>query len=744
MTRARARSSAATILIAAACVLLFWLVVLPARARETPPASTLTAWDLRSYFLPKFVFGTEELLAGRLPVWNRFEFAGIPFLATAQPAALYPPKIAAFALLSPPAALHVFLVVHHLLAAIGMLVLLRGLGLAPLAALSGALYAALAAPLVLSVYHPSRFASLAWVPWLFAAVEAVGRSGSALAVAALGGVVAAQLFAGYPEITLDCLALVLVHAAARHLAGSWRAPWWRTLPRLGVGIVLGLLLAGPQVFPLAALTLGAERAILAEAAIHLFTRPSMALGLAALAVLSFPTLAGLALGAIGRREALAPLADLACCVVLILVAWPWLRVLPGFAMVRHPLVWSWLGPFFVAWLVALGVDRVAERRDAPSRTADALVALFGAVLVALGLGVLVLGIGGLSPVGASWTRYRDVGVGVGAAGPAAALLGLAGGALLLLHAARGAPAVILAAAVALLGASQLAAFPFGSPLPPLTGGGDAFTSSTLLGRAIGPEDGRVLSIPDVSAGQQLAHRIENVLGAEYSILPPRFGRLLDRLGVNLILGRLDWDLVAGAPGLLDALDVGWVVGPRRLAERFAEHGLEPTGNGAAHLALYRNADPGARAWVVHAASRLASPDAVIDRLLAPDFDPRREVLVEEETARTYPAATTRAPSAALVRREGPAYVEVTTSPEAPGILVLAESCFPGWTASVDGAPARILCANLVTRGVEVDAGLHVVRFTYRAPGLAAGFCALLFGLALAAGLVLARHRLHHW
>jgi hypothetical protein len=742
MTRSRARGYAATVIIATACVLLFWLVVLPARVHEAPPATTLTAWDLRSYFLPKYVFGTEELLAGRLPAWNRFEFAGIPFLATSQPAAVYPPKVAAFALLGPSAALHVFLVAHHLLAIAGMLVLLRGLGLGPVATMSGALYAALAAPLVLSVYHPSRFASLAWVPLLFAAVEAIGRSGSALAIAALGGVVAAQLLAGYPEITLDCLALVLVHAAARHLEGSWSAPWWRTFPRLAAGIGVGILAAGIQVFPLAALTLGAERATLAEASIHLFTRPSMALGLASLAVLSFPTLAGLGLAAFGRRGALAPAADVVCCVVLILIAWPWLRVLPGFAMVRHPLVWSWLAPFFVAWLVALGVDGLAPRRDA-LRTTDRLVGLFGVVLVVLGLSSLVLGIAGLSPVGASWTRYRDVGVGLGAAGAMAAVLGMAGGALLALHAYRASTATIVAA-VALFSASQLAAFPFGSALPPLTAGGDAFSSGTLLGRPIGPEDGRVLSVPDVSSGQQLAQRIENVLGAEYSILPPRFGRLLDRLGVNTILGRLDWDAVARARGLLDALDVGFVVGPSRLREVFAEHGLEPTGKAAAHLALYRNAEPGARAWVVHGATRLPSPDAVIDRLLAPDFDPRREVLLEEATSRAYAAPSAREPSAALVRREGPTLVEVTTSPEAPGILVLAESCFPGWTATVDGAPAPILCANLVTRGVEVDAGLHVVRFAYRAPGLTAGVCATLVGLGLLAGLVLLRRRIHHW
>jgi len=47
-----------------------------------------TGFDFYGYFLPKYVYGTEEVLAGRLPIWNRYEYSGIPFLATAQPAVL--------------------------------------------------------------------------------------------------------------------------------------------------------------------------------------------------------------------------------------------------------------------------------------------------------------------------------------------------------------------------------------------------------------------------------------------------------------------------------------------------------------------------------------------------------------------------------------------------------------------------------------------------------------------------------
>jgi hypothetical protein len=92
----------------------------------------------------------------------------------------------------------------------------------------------------------------------------------------------------------------------------------------------------------------------------------MTLALTTTALWSFPALAGVGLGAAGRRAALAPAATLAACVVLIALAWPWLRLLPGYSMARHPLAWSWLAPFFIAWLVALGTDASRATRRQPA------------------------------------------------------------------------------------------------------------------------------------------------------------------------------------------------------------------------------------------------------------------------------------------------------------------------------------------------------------------------------------------
>ena len=299
------------------------------------------AWDLYSYFLPKLEYGTDELLAGRLPVWNPYEFAGIPFLATAQPAAAYPPKLLVFGALPGRPALIAFLAAHHLLAALGHARPPPARRHRACSARSPARPARRSPPRCAAPFScrsTIRAASRAsaWTPLVFAAAESLGRGGGPRAVVGLALALAMQLTAGYPEIALDCVLLVGVLAVARaSRRGRGRSPHAACCPALVAGVVLGWLAAGIQTFPLAALVLQAERAALAEHAVALFTQPGTTLALLAAALWSFPALAGVGLGAVGRREAVAPAVTLAACVALIAFAWPWLRVLPGWAAARH-------------------------------------------------------------------------------------------------------------------------------------------------------------------------------------------------------------------------------------------------------------------------------------------------------------------------------------------------------------------------------------------------------------------------
>jgi hypothetical protein len=76
--------------------------------------------------------------------------------------------------------------------------------------------------------------------------------------------------------------------------------------------------------------------------------------------------------------------------------------------------------------------------------------------------------------------------------------------------------------------------------------------------------------------------------------------------------------------------------------------------------------------------------------------------------------------------------QVTVRAQGPGTLVLADTWYPGWTATVDGAPTDIARADVLFRAVALPDGPHTVVFRY-SPGRAGwallGSAAL--GLALA-------------
>jgi uncharacterized membrane protein YfhO len=75
------------------------------------------------------------------------------------------------------------------------------------------------------------------------------------------------------------------------------------------------------------------------------------------------------------------------------------------------------------------------------------------------------------------------------------------------------------------------------------------------------------------------------------------------------------------------------------------------------------------------------------------------------------------------------------STTAPGLFVLGDQFDPDWSATVDGAPAKIHRVDYLMRGLLIGPGVHRVRFTYAPHALEAGIrvsvLSLLLTLALA-------------
>jgi hypothetical protein len=111
---------------------------------------------------------------------------------------------------------------------------------------------------------------------------------------------------------------------------------------------------------------------------------------------------------------------------------------------------------------------------------------------------------------------------------------------------------------------------------------------------------------------------------------------------------------------------------------------------------------------------------VLPALIEPGVDLRREVVISAaDRARLHGDGGAGSGTVEFVADE-PERIVLRVHATAPGFLFLADQYFPGWTATVNGAPRDIVAANHAFRLVEVPAGESEVVFTYRPRSLRIG------------------------
>jgi hypothetical protein len=159
------------------------------------------------------------------------------------------------------------------------------------------------------------------------------------------------------------------------------------------------------------------------------------------------------------------------------------------------------------------------------------------------------------------------------------------------------------------------------------------------------------------------------------------------------------------------------------------------------LWLYELEQAVPRVYVVSAAEHETDDGKTLDRLASKDFDPLVTVLVDEPMSLSNTAGFQ---AEARILEYGNQRVNIQASLDSPGILVLADSFYPGWNAYVNGRQEKIYRANLFFRGVRLSAGTHTVQFRYEprsfAIGRAVSIITLLFIVAISILLYLRKHR----
>ncbi|MBI4670249.1 MAG: YfhO family protein [Chloroflexi bacterium] len=155
---------------------------------------------------------------------------------------------------------------------------------------------------------------------------------------------------------------------------------------------------------------------------------------------------------------------------------------------------------------------------------------------------------------------------------------------------------------------------------------------------------------------------------------------------------------------------------------------------SAQINLYQNtlgAHIG-RARVVWDAIQVESPDAALASVTSGIPNPG-QVRLQGELGNYAPVQDAQA--SAQIEMDHPEHVSVRVETNQPGWLVLNDTYYPGWRATVDGQPAEILRANALVRAVAIPAGEHRVEFVYEPLSVKIGALVSLVTLILLAGVL---------
>ena len=706
-------------------------------------------------FVPWQRLAAEMWRAGHLPLWNPLVGCGAPLAANYQTAAFYPLN-ALYLLLPAELSLTWTTALHLMLAGWGMYRWARAVGLDEFPALVGALALEGSGFLVArAALFPSIAFTFPWLAvWLWRA-EVLVRRRRLRDTLWLGLALGLGLLAGHAQTAFYGGALLVAYFIFRTFQEA-RVNASRLTLLFILSLALGVSLAAVQLIPTAELMLSSQRAsgVDYDAAMTYSLWPWRLITFAAPDFFGNP--------GVGNYRGYAAYWEDAGYVGLLPLLLVMEAVLSHKRRNKSPCtVWFWVVSASAALLMALGKNTAVfpflfrhvptfNLFQSPARwLAVTTVAL--AALAALGAQAW--------PRGHRGRRRGALGVTVGAAmliagltaprlvasvpptfGAATAWLGgtlAVAGALALLR------RDTIGWRAAVLTFIALDLLLFGWPLVP-TVDRSLYTGSTETAAFLRsePEPTRVywpvdLLKPNSDYGAEyrvkfsylkfdsFGPRDANHWREMREVLLPNAGMLDGVSSANnfepLLVGRYA-DLLEAAvenPTLLRVMGVSHVVSDR------AWPGGEPV-HTSGPVTFYRLPDSLGRAWIVPAA-RYVPPDEVLTALTDPAFDPSAKVLLQvEPPARHSPFAIRHS----LTLQDAPNRVTIRAILDAPGYLVLTDTYYPGWRATVDGEPTDILRANYAFRAVWLEAGEHVVEMTYRPASVLVGGAVSLAALFL--------------
>jgi hypothetical protein len=125
--------------------------------------------------------------------------------------------------------------------------------------------------------------------------------------------------------------------------------------------------------------------------------------------------------------------------------------------------------------------------------------------------------------------------------------------------------------------------------------------------------------------------------------------------------------------------------------------------------IYENLDVLPRSFLVNEWAYAPDIEGSLDRMSDAEFDPRTQAILIGDGE-----------NGEIQNGEGrvsfnyykPGDISLNVASNKPSLLILTDSIYPGWKATIDGANVEIHQADIYFRGVMVPEGEHIVKFSY--------------------------------
>jgi uncharacterized membrane protein YfhO len=187
--------------------------------------------------------------------------------------------------------------------------------------------------------------------------------------------------------------------------------------------------------------------------------------------------------------------------------------------------------------------------------------------------------------------------------------------------------------------------------------------------------------------------------------------------------------------LLNLLNVKYVISPKD----FKINGYR-VARKADKANIYENENYLARAFLADKAVIIKDEKEILEKLKSKDFEPEKEVILEEDFSYTSDERRTTNDKKAVVSKYAASEIIIEAETSAPRFLVLSDTYYPGWKAYVNGKIDKIYRADYILRAVYLTPGRHIVKFTYDPFSFRIGAMITLATIGVLSGLWIFRWR----